>query len=331
MYYQPARDNIVGSRFKPKGEIMKSTWFGKNFVSVDSLSLDALDELFDKADKMKSLVEEKGGNNALSGRVMAALFYEPSSRTFGSFVAAMQRLGGSVIPFAGMSSSAVAKGETLADTAKVFSSYADVIVMRNPEVGSVDTLAKNATVPVISAGDGIGEHPTQALLDAYTVRAEFGSFDNLHIVIVGELAHYRPVNSLAKLLALYPKVKISFVAFPEFALQPEVREYLVSKNVNFSEHIDLDEVLGDADVLYVTRPKKEFLSEELYKKALGKYVITAKTLSKMKKTSIIMHPLPRIDEIAVEVDSDPRAVYLTKQMKNGVYVRMALLDLVING
>src|SRR5476651_2160324 len=212
---------------------MKSTWYGSDFTSVDSVTLETLSELFDKADAMKQVVEEKGGNNVLAGRVMAALFYEPSSRTFGSFVAAMQRLGGGVIPFQGMSSSSVAKGESLADTAKVFSSFADVLVMRNPEVGSVDTLAKNAWVPVISAGDGIGEHPTQALLDAYTIRAEFGNIDDLHIVIVGELAHYRPVNSLAKLLALFPGLKISFVAFPEFALQPEVRSFLKSKNVNF--------------------------------------------------------------------------------------------------
>ena len=310
---------------------MKSTWQGADFTSVDSLTLETLSELFDKADVMKQVVEEKGGNNVLAGRVMAALFYEPSSRTFGSFVSAMQRLGGGVIPFQGMTASSVAKGESLADTAKVFSSFADVLVMRNPEVGSVDTLAKNAWVPVISAGDGIGEHPTQALLDAYTIRAEFGSFDKLHLVIVGELAHYRPVNSLAKLVALFPGVKMSFVAFPEFALQPEVRKFLQSKNVNFSEHVELDDVVADADVLYVTRPKKEFIPVELYRLALGKYVITTRTLEKMKKKSIVMHALPRLDEIAVEVDDDPRAIYLTKQMKNGMYVRMALLDLIING
>ncbi len=309
---------------------MSSTWHGQDFISIDSLTREALTELFDKADTMKQLVAEKGGNDALRGRVMASLFYEPSSRTFGSFMAAMQRLGGSVIPL-NMANSSVAKGESLEDTAKVFSSYADVIVMRNPAVGSAQTMAESAWVPVISAGDGIGEHPTQALLDAYTIRAELGTFEHIYIVLVGEMAHYRPINSLAKLLALFPNIKLSIVAAPEFGLQSATREYLQAKKVNFSEHEDLDDVIADADALYVTRPKKEFIPEELYLKALGKYRIDATTLKKMKPTSIVMHALPRLDEIATEVDADPRAVYLTKQMTNGMYTRMALLDLIING
>jgi len=309
---------------------MKSAWQGKDFISVDTLTQESLTELFDKADEMKRLVEEKGGNDALKGRVMAALFYEPSSRTFGSFVAAMQRLGGGVIPL-NMTNSSATKGESLEDTAKVFSSYADVIVMRNPAVGSAASMADHAWVPVVSAGDGIGEHPTQALLDAYTIRAELGKFEGTHVVFVGEMAHYRPVNSLAKLLALFPKIKLSFVADPAFALQEGVRNYLKSKNVNFNEYENLDDIVAEADALYVTRPKKEFIPAELYEKALGKYRVDAKTLEKMKPSSIVMHALPRLDEIAVEVDQDPRAVYLNKQMKNGMYTRMALLDLIING
>lgn len=309
---------------------MASSWQGKDFISIDALTHDSLTELFDKADDMKKLVETKGGNDALKGRVMAALFYEPSSRTFGSFVSAMQRLGGGVIPLS-MGNSSVAKGESLEDTANVFSSYADVIVMRNPDVGSAQTLASHAWVPVISAGDGIGEHPTQALLDAYTIRAELGTFDDIHVVFVGEMAHYRPVNSLAKLLALFPKIQLSFVSGPQFALQPVVRDYLKEKQVNFSEHEDLDDVITGADALYVTRPKKEFIPAELYEAALGKYRVDMQVVSKMKPSSIVMHALPRLDEIAVEVDADPRAVYLKKQMKNGVYTRMALLDLIING
>ncbi len=310
---------------------MKSNWHGVDFISTDSLTSEGLTELFDRADAMKQLVEEKGGNDALRGRVMASLFYEPSSRTFGSFAAAMQRLGGGVIPL-NMSQSSVVKGESLSDTAKVFSSYADVIVMRNPEVGSAQTMAESATVPVISAGDGIGEHPTQALLDAYTIRAELGgSLEKLHIVMVGEMAHYRPVNSLAKLLALFPGIKLSFVAGPEFSLQEGVRDYLKAHNVDFTEHEDLDDVIESADALYVTRPKKEFIAPELYEKALGKYRVDTATVAKMKPNSIVMHALPRLDEIAIEVDADPRAVYLTKQMKNGMYTRMALLDLIING
>lgn len=308
---------------------MKNTFYQKDFITVDELNKQDLLLLFKKADEMKKLVQGKGGNALLAGRVMGALFYEPSSRTFASFVAAMERLGGGVIPLQGMANSSAAKGESLEDTAQVFSSYADVLVMRNPATGSAQTLAKYANVPVINAGDGLGEHPTQALLDAYTIHDELGGLDRLHVVFVGELAHYRCVNSLAKLLALFPTIRLSFVSTPESALQTQVCDYLKSKNIKFTEHENLDDVIKDADALYVTRPKKEFIKPELYEKVLGKYVITNKTLKKMKQKSIIMHPLPRLDEIAREVDDDPRAVYLTKQMRNGLYTRMALLELIL--
>jgi aspartate carbamoyltransferase len=308
---------------------MTNQWHGRSVISVDGLTKEDLMGLFEVANEMKTLVETSGGNDMLKGRVMAALFYEPSSRTFASFVSAMERLGGGVIPLQGMANSSTAKGETLEDTAQVFSSYADVIVMRNPETGSAATLAHHAWVPVINAGDGLGEHPTQAMLDAYTIQSELGSIEHKHVVFVGELAHYRAVNSLARVLALFAGIKISFVSAPEFALQDEVRTFLKDNHVDFSEYENLDDVIADADALYVTRPKKEFISEELYQLALDKYVVDAATLSKMKQTSIVMHPLPRLGEITREVDADPRAVYLTKQMKNGLYVRMALLSLML--
>jgi aspartate carbamoyltransferase len=308
---------------------MKNPFYGESFITVDTLTKETFEYLLEKADEMKKIVLEKGGTDSLKGRIMGTMFYEPSSRTFASFVAAMQRLGGGFIPLNGMTNTSVAKGESLTDSAQVFASYSDVLVMRNPVVGSVKVLDDASWVPVINAGDGVNEHPTQALLDAYTIHDEFGTLENLHVVFVGEMAHYRPVNSLAKLLALYPSTKISFVSHPEVALQPQIREYLKSKNIQFTECEHLEDVIEDADVLYVTRPKKEFMSEEVYKRIQGKYVVDANTLSKMKQKSIIMHPLPRLEEIHVEVDADPRAIYLTKQMKNGMYMRMALIESIL--
>lgn len=309
---------------------MKNALFNLPFISVESLTQDTLLHLFEKTDQMKTLVEDRRSSNSLQGRIMGTLFYEPSSRTFASFVSAMQRLGGGFIPLNGMTNTSVAKGESLEDSAKVFSSYSDVLVIRNPNTGSAKILADNAWVPVINAGDGVGEHPTQALLDAYTISTELGTLENLHIVFVGEFAHYRPVNSLAKLLALFPSISMSFVSAPEFAIQQPVREYLKTKKIKFSEYDDLDKVIGDADVLYVTRPKKEFISEELYKKVHGKYVIGSTTIQSMKKHSVVMHPLPRLEELDVAVDADTRSVYLTKQMRNGLYSRMALLEMMLN-
>lgn len=301
----------------------------KDIISIDQFSTDDVSVVFKTADNMKQIVKNKGGVPILTGKIQALLFYEPSSRTFGSFASAMQRLGGGIIPLQGMANSSAAKGETLEDTVKTFSSYSDVIVIRHPEAHSVHTAAKAAWVPVINAGDGINEHPTQALYDLYTIQEELKTVANLHVVFYGELARYRPVNSLAKLLTQYPNIQMTFVSPPQVPLNNEVRGYLQKKNIKFKEQNTIDSVLPDADVLYVTRVKKEFMSEELYKKIQGQYVVNAKTLRRMKKKSIVMHALPRIDEISTDIDSDPRAVYLNSQVKNGLYVRMALLALVL--
>lgn len=308
---------------------MANNFHDKDFISVDSLTRDDLLYLFERAAAMKELVENKQAGTSLQGRVLAPLFYEPSSRTIGSFASAMIRLGGGVIPIPSMVTSSAAKGETLSDTAKVFSASADVIVIRNPNTGSAKEAADAATVPVINAGDGLGEHPTQALLDAFTIYDTFGTLDNLHLAIMGEMKYYRPVNSLAKLMALFPTTQLSFVAAPEFALQEETRKLLKDKKVNFQEYEDPDAVLADVDALYVTRPKKEFIPEEEYERAVGRYTMTLDMARKMKEKSLIMHALPRLEEIATEVDDDPRAVYLTKQMRSGLYVRMALLELIL--
>ena len=303
----------------------------KSIFSIDQFSPKDINIVFKTADKYKKMVLSKGGNQTLKGRIASALFFEPSSRTFGSFIAAMQRLGGGFIPFQGMESSSVSKGESLEDTIQTFASYSDIIIMRHPQVGSIQKAIAVSPVPIINAGEGIGEHPTQALYDAYTILKELGKINGLHIVFFGELGHYRPVNSLAKLLALYSKNKITFVSPPQGRVKNEIKENLKRHGIRFSEAESLDGVIEEADVLYVTRVKKEFMSEDLYKKLKGKYVVDNKVTSRMKKKSIILHALPRIDEIHTEVDYDNRAVYLRSQIRNGMYIRMALLALVLGG
>lgn len=302
---------------------------GKDILSADQFSKKDIDIVLSIVDDMKKIVIDKGATNLLYGKIMAAIFYEPSSRTFSSFVASMQRLGGGFIPLQGMGNSSAAKGETLHDTIKTFSSYSDIIVMRHPEVGSTKLAADATDIPVINAGDGIGEHPTQALLDLYTIAEEFGEIENLTITFFGELAHYRSINSVTRLLSHYPNIKMDFVSPKEVDLIDDTRTFLKKKGIGILETENIQDVISTTDVLYVTRVKKEFLPPVLYKKIEGKYIVDAKLVSKMKKKSIIMHNLPRIGEITTDVDKDPRAVYLRNQMRNGMYVRMALLALVL--
>lgn len=308
---------------------MKNNLYGKDIVTVTSLQKEDVESVFAKTSQMKKLVDEQGGDDRLKGKIMAALFYEPSSRTFSSFITSMQRLGGGIIPLNGMSHTSVAKGETLEDTVRVFSSYADVLVVRHPEPGSASLAAKYASIPVVNAGDGIGEHPTQALIDLYTIKEKFGKIDKLHILMIGDLAHYRPTNSLAKLLTLYPSVKLSFATPLQVPIPTQVKNYLFERKINFKEYNDFTDILPTIDVLYVTRVKKEYMSEELYHQVQGSYIINAQAIKRMKKDSIIMHCLPRVGEIDTNVDSDPRAIYLTNQVRNGLYARMALLDLIL--
>ena len=308
---------------------MKNTLFGKNIVTVDSLKLEDIELLFARTKEMKRLVLDRGGDDRLKGKIMASLFFEPSPRTFSSFVTAMQRLGGGIIPLHGMSNTSIAKGETLPDTVRVFSHYADILVMRHPDPGSVKLAAEFAFKPVINAGDGVNEHPTQALIDLITIKEVFDRIDNLHILMIGDLAHYRPTNSLIKLLTLFPKVKLSLATPVQVPIQDNIRQYLKKKKASFQEYTDFVEILPTADVLYVTRVKKEYMSEGLYREIKGSYIVSQSLVSKMKKTSIIMHCLPRIDEIEKEVDRDSRSIYLTKQLGNSLYVRMALLDLIL--
>ena len=276
---------------------------------------------------MHLMVDHVGTFDLLKGKILANLFYEPSTRTSSSFTSAMERLGGSVIPINEVRYSSVAKGESLPDTVRTLECYADVIVLRHPETGSAAVAAQAAKKPIINAGDGIGEHPTQALLDAFTIQEEMGSIDGLTVTMLGDLKYGRTVHSLARLLSLY-NVRLNYIS-PEILKMPaEIIEEL-PRTMAQNEFSKLEDALPDTDVLYVTRVQKErFASEEEYESVKGSYVISPEMMKIAKQNMIVMHPLPRVGEISMEFDSDPRAAYF-RQMEYGLYVRMALLAMVL--
>lgn len=309
---------------------MSNNFYGKSFITVDHLDNADINLLFEKADWMKKLVGKYGGDERLKGKVMAALFYEPSSRTFSSFITSMQRLGGAIIPLNGMGATSVAKGETLEDTAKVFSSYADIIVIRHNQAGSARIFADNAAVPVVNAGDGIGEHPTQALLDVYTIKSHFGSYKNLTVGMVGDLLNGRTVHSLSKSLLKVGIRKFVWVSPKALRMPENIIDSAEKAGAHITETEDLKKVIGGLDVIYDTRVQKErFTDIAEYERLKLAYIITPDIMGKAKKTAVLMHPLPRVGEIDPRVDSDSRALYLREQMRNGMYVRMALLDLIL--
>ena len=312
----------------PFGEKRDPRFFGQDILSVSQFDRDDLETIFEVAHEMYGIVERIGSFDLLKGKILTNLFYEPSTRTSSSFVAAIERLGGSVVQINNVTYSSVSKGETLEDTVRTMESYTDAIVLRHPEKGSAARAAAAAAKPVINAGDGPGEHPTQALLDAYTIREEMGTMDGLTVTMLGDLKYGRTVHSLAKLLSMYD-VKINYVS-PEILRMPESLVAEVSA-AGIEQHAtaDLDEVLGTTDVLYVTRIQKErFEDPSEYDLVKDSYVITPETLSGAKERMAVMHPLPRVGEISTDVDSDPRAAYF-RQMEYGMYVRMALLALVL--
>ncbi len=301
-------------------------------IEAQQFDMSTLLHLFEVTEQMEQVVA-RGGIADFHNRIMATLFYEPSTRTRFSFETAMHRLGGRVISTenAGEFSSA-AKGETLEDTIRIMNGYADVIVIRHYELGSAKRAAAVSRVPIINAGDGAGQHPTQALLDLYTIRKEIGSIDGLRIAMVGDLANGRTTRSLAYLLSKFRDVKIYFVAPDLLKMKEDILSHLRERQVRYTEETDLDKVLPEVEVVYQTRIQKERFGDRLadYEKCRGVYVLTERSLSLMKSRAIIMHPLPRLDEISMEVDGDPRAAYF-RQAQNGLYVRMALLSLVLGG
>jgi len=299
-------------------------------LEAQQFDLPTLAELFEMAEKMEK-VAASGGNKDFENRIMATLFYEPSTRTRFSFETAMHRLGGRVISTENAAEfSSVSKGETLEDTIRIMNGYADVIVLRHNEGGASRRAAAVSRVPIINAGDGMGQHPTQALLDLYTIRREIGAIEGLRIAMVGDLAQGRTTRSLAYLLSKFKDVKLYFVAPQMLRMKEDILDHLRERSVWFTEEPELAKVLPEVNVVYQTRIQKERFGDRIadYENCRGVYVINEECLGLMKPNAIIMHPLPRLDEITMAVDRDPRAAYF-RQAQNGLFVRMALLNRVL--
>jgi aspartate carbamoyltransferase catalytic subunit len=301
----------------------------RHVIESQQFARPLLDDIFTRADQMRSDPHRAAGR--LQGRIMAALFYEPSTRTRLSFESAMLRLGGRTMGTENAREfSSAAKGETLEDSIRIVSGYADVIVLRHAEEGAARRAAAVSDVPVINAGDGPGQHPTQALLDVYTIRDELGRLDGIRVALVGDLANGRTARSLVYLLSKYRDIEVFFVAPPAVAMRQDIKSHLDEHRVRWQETSDLDEVLSQVDVVYQTRIQKErFEDDAAYQAVKGVYRIDAAVMKRLAPGAILLHPLPRVDEIAPEVDADPRAAYF-RQARNGVQIRMALLDMVLS-
>lgn len=297
---------------------------GRHLVEPGNFSIEEMDDLFRLAERIEA--EEGYLRESCRGKVLATLFFEPSTRTRLSFEAAMLRLGGNCLGFAEPGSSSASKGESLADTVRMVSCYADAIVMRNPKEGAALLASRYATVPVINAGDGGHHHPTQTLTDLLTIRRFRGSIAHLTVGFCGDLKFGRTVHSLAKALARYPHIGMRFISPQELRVPDYITEGLLKKEgIDYRETDSLEKVIGDLDVLYMTRVQRErFFNEEDYIRLKDSYILNLKKMRPAKQDMIVLHPLPRVNEIAQEVDADPRAGYF-KQAQYGMYIRMALL------
>ncbi len=326
-YVPPDKRNARNPHL-PFGDQQSAPFYRKDILSVRQFSRTDLEYIFGVAKEMRAMVERVGTFDLLKGKILANLFYEPSTRTSSSFFAAMERLGGSVIPINEVHYSSVSKGESLPDTVRTLECYADVIVLRHPEVGSVQLAAKSTRKPIINAGDGIGEHPTQALLDLFTIFEELGSVDGLTITMLGDLKYGRTVHSLSRLLSLFD-VRLNYVSPEILQMPPEVVSELEERGIPQQASESLDRFIPETDVLYVTRVQKErFEDPAAYEQVRSSYVITPETMDSARDTMIVMHPLPRVGEISPDLDDDPRAAYF-RQVEYGLYVRMALLAMVL--
>ncbi|MBI3336670.1 aspartate carbamoyltransferase [Candidatus Peregrinibacteria bacterium] len=297
----------------------------EHLVSIEQLSRRDADILLKEAEQMEGILK-KGGDDRLHGKILANLFYEPSTRTHLSFATAMYRLGGRVISTESVQFSSLYKGESIEDTIRVVGQYADIICMRHAEVGSAARGALVSPIPFINAGDGRGQHPTQALLDLVTIRKERSGIDGIHLAMVGDLKNGRTVHSLSLLLSLYTGVRLTLISPRELRMPAEICDALRERGVIFEEREKMEDALS-ADVLYMTRIQKErFSDEKEYQRLKGIYVLCARDL--IKKNITVMHPLPRVGEISLDVDPLPNAAYF-RQVRNGVTVRMALLAMML--
>ena len=297
---------------------------GKSILEPMDMTTAELEEIFDLADEI--IANPPRFAHACDGKLLATLFYEPSTRTRFSFEAAMLRLGGQVIGFSEPNSSSVAKGESIADTIRTIACYADIAVMRHPKEGAPRVAANSTDMPVINAGDGGHQHPTQTLTDLLTIRRRKGGFENLTVGLCGDLKFGRTVHSLIKALSRYAGVKFVLISPEELRAPDYVRRgVLEANNIPFREVKKMQEVLPELDVLYMTRVQRErFFNEDDYIRLKDRYILDAEKMQLANENMMVLHPLPRVNEIAVEVDSDPRALYF-EQAKNGMFVRMALI------
>lgn len=299
-----------------------------SLLSTKDLSKDYIEKIMAKAGEMEPYALKEKQGDMMKGKILAALFYEPSTRTRLSFETAMLRLGGQVLSVTDVQSSSLAKGESLEDTAKIVSQYADIIAVRHPEIGSAKKMAENASVPVINAGDGAGDHPTQALLDLYTIIKEKGQVDGLNVTLSGDLKNSRTANSLIYLLANYD-VKFKFLSPPQLPMKDEVKKFLDEKGLSYEETSSVEDGLTGADVLYATRVQRErFKDAGEYEKLKDSFIFNRALLEKHNPKMLILHALPRVNEISSDVDDMPGAAYF-RQASNGVSVRMALISLLL--
>ncbi|NSW94098.1 MAG: aspartate carbamoyltransferase [Bacteroidales bacterium] len=297
----------------------------KSLVSIDDLNTDEILGILDLAEEF----EKKPVQNLLEGKIIATLFFEPSTRTRLSFESAISRLGGKIVGFADSSSSSVSKGETLHDTIRMVSNYSDLIVMRHPIEGSARFASEISSVPVINAGDGANQHPTQTLLDLYSIRKTQGTLDNLNIFMVGDLKYGRTVHSLMMAMSRW-NTTFNFISPEELRMPDEFKLYLENLGLKYYEHTDFTDIISKADIIYMTRVQKERFSDPIeYEKVKNIYVLRNSMLSNTKPNMRILHPLPRVNEINPDVDSNPKAYYF-EQALNGVFTRQAILCKFLN-
>lgn len=300
----------------------------RHLIGIEDLSVLEIEELVATAADIIKNPEKYA--EVCHGKKLATLFYEPSTRTRLSFESAMMELGGNVIGFSEASSSSAAKGESVADTAKVISSFADIMVMRHFKEGAPMVASLNATVPVINAGDGGHNHPTQTLTDLLTIKMEKGRFNNLTVGLCGDLKFGRTVHSLISALSRYEGIKFVLISPDELVIPDYIKTDVLEKNgIEYRETTDLEGAMAELDILYMTRVQRErFFNEQDYIRLKDSYILTKEKLDLAKPDCIVMHPLPRVNEIAVEIDNDPRAIYF-KQVLYGKYIRMALIKMLL--
>lgn len=295
----------------------------RHLISPLDFSVEELDKLLELANDIEK--NPKKYSEACKGKKLATLFYEPSTRTRLSFEAAMLNLGGNVLGFSEATSSSAAKGESVADTIRIISCYADIAAMRHPKEGAALVAANNSRIPVINAGDGGHQHPTQTLTDLLTIKSLKGRLDNITVGLCGDLKFGRTVHSLINALLRYDNVKFILISPPELKAPQYIIDNIKAKGAQYEEITRLEEAIGDLDILYMTRVQRErFFNEEDYIRLKDSFILDKKKMKLAKEDMLVLHPLPRVNEISVEVDKDPRAVYF-KQAQYGVYVRMALI------